>query len=162
MTGRIGIFVLCGFLAAGFSWAGPEEGGWKKVKEAEGIQVFTRSLKGTVGDEFMAAGKVNAPLEVVKEVWLDFSSYPLWFGSCKEYRLIKVLSPEGHHYLVYYVAASPSWAVGVSDRDAVLDVRAEASPGKEGRVIILLKALKEPLVPLKPDQVRITDMSGRI
>jgi hypothetical protein len=149
-------------MAAGPSWAGPVEEGWKKVKETDGIQVFTRSGKGSPMDAFMGVGDISAPLEVVKEVWLDFPSYPQWFGSCKEYRVIKTISAEHHHYMVYYIVASPSWAAGVSDRDAVIEVSTEDLRVKEGRVVINLKAVKEPLVLLNSRYIRITDLTGRI
>lgn len=158
----IRILMVCLFMTASSSFAGSIEEGWKKVKDSEGIQIFTRSVKGNPMDEFMGLGDISAPLDVVKEVWLDFPSYPQWFGSCKEFRTLKTISAEHHHYLVYYVVASPSWAAGVSDRDAVMEVSTEDLRAKEGKVIISLKALKESLVPLNSKYVRITHLIGKI
>jgi hypothetical protein len=156
------ILSLCMVMTAVMSWAGPTEEGWKKVRDRDGIQVYTRPVKGSLLDEFLGVADIPAPLEVVQEVWLDFPSYPQWFGSCREYRLIKTVSAAPPHYLVYYVAASPSWAAGVSDRDAVLEITAEDLRTKERKVVIHLKAVKEPIIPLNPNYVRITQLSGRI
>jgi hypothetical protein len=162
VIGWIRILLVCVVMMAGPSWAVPVEEGWKKVKDYEGIQIFTHPVTGNPMDEFMGIGNINAPLDVVKEIWLDFPSYTRWFGSCREFRSIRTISAEHHHYLVYYVVASPSWAVGVSDRDAVMEVSTEDLRAKEGKVIIKLKALKEPLVPLDSKYVRITHLIGKI
>ncbi len=162
MVSWIRVLLVCLFMVACSSFAGPIEEGWKKVKDSEGIRIFTRSEKGYPMDEFMGVGDISAPLDVVKEVWLDFPSYTQWFGSCKEFRTIKTLSNEGHQYLVYYVITSPSWAVGISDRDAVMEVSTEDLWAKEGKVIIRLKTVKEPLVPLNSKYFRITHLIGKI
>jgi hypothetical protein len=162
VIGWIRVLFVCLLMVAGSSWAGPIEEGWKKVRDSDGIQIFTRPVIGNPLEEVMGIGDINAPLEVVKEVWLDFSSYTQWFGSCREYRIVKNLSAEGHHYMVYYVVASPSWAAGVSDRDAVLEVSTEDFRAKEGKLVIKLKAVKEPLVPLNNQYIRITHLMGKI
>ena len=49
------------------------ESGWKRVKNSNGIQVYTRSVAGSDLDEFKGITVVDARIEVIGEVIRDRS-----------------------------------------------------------------------------------------
>jgi hypothetical protein len=127
---------------------------WKLAKDREGIKVYTRSVPGSSANEFRGVADVDAPLEVVLEVFKDIPSYPQWYGFCKEIRLLK---QEGDtHRIIYFVLETTG---PVKDRDMVVDVR-DTKDLKAGRAEILMKAFKEDYVPRTGTYVRMTEMSG--
>lgn len=129
------------------AFAGPVEEGWKKVKDAEGIQIYTRPVKGLPMDEFMGVGNINAPITVVGEIWRDFPSYVQWFGDAKEFRIVKTYANEKDKWVAYFVYQTPSWALGVKNRDGIVDLIADDRTSTEGEGILTTHVINENLVP---------------
>jgi hypothetical protein len=147
---------LCLFMLSGAASAGPLDEGWTLSKDSDGIKVYTRPIQGSPMSEFMGEGDVDAPLEVMQQVFLDFPSYTEWYGMCKEFRKVKDIPDKPNHYWVYYVLKSP-WPV--ADRDMVLDIDTDEIPGK---VVLNINALKDSgIVPLNSKCVRMTHLVGR-
>jgi hypothetical protein len=47
------------------------EGPWELAKDSEGIKVYTRSVPGSSANEFKGIAEVDAPIEVIVEVFKD-------------------------------------------------------------------------------------------
>ncbi|HOJ14615.1 MAG TPA: START domain-containing protein [Deltaproteobacteria bacterium] len=127
---------------------------WKLAKDEAGIKVYTRSVPGSSANEFKGVADVDAPLDVVIEVFKDIPSYPKWYGFCKEIRQLK---QEGEfHRVIYFVLETMG---PVKDRDMVVDVM-EARDMKARKSTITMRAFKEDYVPRNPVYVRMTEMEG--
>ncbi len=149
------LILLCLFFTVQGLSAGPLEEGWKNAKQGEGISVYTRPIPGTDFKEFMGVTDVDAPMEVLLELFRDTPSFPQWFGFCRDIRLLKDVS--GSHKLIYFILATP-WPV--KDRDIVIDVRFDVHKD-EGKATITMNALKNELVPVQSKYVRMTHLIGK-
>jgi len=127
---------------------------WKLVKDSEGIKVYTRPVPGSAANEFKGIAEVNAPLEVIREVFRDVASFPRWYGFCKEIKLLK--HDTENHRVVYFVLKTLG---PVKDRDFIVDVNDELDV-RAGRFFITMNAVKEDLVPRQDRYVRMTDVAG--
>jgi hypothetical protein len=144
------VMVIIVVFAAGASAQGP----WKPAKDADNIRVYTRSVPGSDANEFKGVADVDAPLEVILEVFKDIPSFPQWYGFCKEIRLLK---QEGEdRRIVYFVLETMG---PVKDRDMVIDAR-DTKDLQAGRALISMSAFKEDYVPRVGTYVRMTDMTG--
>ncbi|HDP24846.1 MAG TPA: hypothetical protein ENN34_05320 [Deltaproteobacteria bacterium] len=148
------IALLCLLCLASTPALGDAEQSWILKKDAEGIKVYTRSVEGSDSNEFKAITDVDAPIEVLLEVFQDIPSFPQWYGFCKEIRLIEQVSPI--HRIIYFVLETP-WPV--KDRDMVVEVRddVDTSPGT---ALITMHALEEEMVSRNERYVRMTEVRG--
>ena len=144
------IVSLCVFSAFG---APPDEG-WTLAKEGEGIEVYTRPIEGMNAKEFMGITEVDAPMDVVLEVFRDIPSFPEWYGFCRDIEVLEDYSET--HKLVYFVLAT-KWPT--KDRDMVIDAMIDVDRAG-GQAVITMKALEEEVVPRAKKYVRMTDMVG--
>jgi len=147
-----GIFLLV-LLPSAF--AGPLEEGWTQAKQDEGITVYTRPVQGSKYKEFMGITDVNAPMEVVLQVYRDYRSFPQWYAMCREIRLLKDFNKD--HKVIYFIADMMG---PVKDRDIVVDVVFEENR-EPGKAFISMNALKDPIVPVQSKYVRMTHLVGR-
>ncbi len=143
------------FILPATSFAGPLEEGWKQAKQGKGIAVYTRPVQGSKYVEFMGITDVDAPVEVVEQVFRDYRSFPQWYAMCSEIRLVKEFNKD--HKIVYFVADMP---FPVKDRDMVVDTVFEVDK-EPGKTLILMNALKDPLVPVQSKYVRMTHLVGK-
>jgi len=127
---------------------------WKLAKEGDGIKVFTRPVPGSAANEFKGIADIDAPIEVIREVFKDIPSFPQWYGFCKEIRLLKH-DPENHR-VIYFVLKTLG---PVKDRDFVAEVNDDFDK-PSGKHTIILNAVKEDIVPRQDKYVRMTDISG--
>jgi len=127
---------------------------WKLAKDADSIRVYTRPVTGSDANEFKGVADVDAPLEVILEVFKDIPSFPQWYGFCKEIRLLK---QEGEdRRIIYFVLETTG---PVKDRDMVIDAR-DTKDLQAGRALISMSAFKEDYVPRVGKYVRMTEMTG--
>jgi hypothetical protein len=136
-------------------FANPVDEGWKKVKDADGIQIYTRPVKDLPMDEFMGVGKINAPVTVATEVFRDFPSFVQWFGDCKEFRTLKAYDNEKDKYMIYFIYQTPSWALGVQNRDCIIDAKADDRSNTDGVSSFKTIALSGNFVPVSSSMVRM-------
>lgn len=127
---------------------------WALVKDAEGIQVYSRPVPGTPYKEFRGVGDVKAPIEVISRVFEDIPNFPRWFGFCLEARQLR--HDTGDTWRVYIVIKTPG---PVADRDVVADVVRERKPG---RMTLALSAVKDDLLPNRGRYVRMTELTGSV
>jgi hypothetical protein len=127
---------------------------WKLAKEAEGIKVFTRPVPGSAANEFKGIAEIDAPIEVIMEVFKDIPSFTQWYGFCKEIKLLKHDSE--NHRVMYFVLKTMG---PVKDRDIVMEA-VDNLDKQAGKSTIVIHALKEELVPIQDKYVRMTDLSA--
>jgi hypothetical protein len=127
---------------------------WKLVKDKDDIKVYTRTVPDSVANEFKGIVEINAPIEVIREVFRDIPSFTQWYGFCKEIKLLK--HDTENHRVIYFVLKTMG---PVKDRDFVMDVN-DTMDTKAGKFIITMNALKEVLVPVQDKYVRMTDVTG--
>lgn len=144
---------LCILIPSAF--AGPLEEGWTQAKQDEGITVYTRPVQGSKYKEFMGITDVNAPMEVVEQVYRDYRSFPEWYPMCSEIRLVRDFNKD--HKIIYLVIDMP---VPVKDRDVVVDAVFEVNK-EPGKTFILMNALKDPMIPIQGRYVRMTHLIGK-
>ena len=142
--------VLTGFFAGILHAEEP----WTLAKDAEGIKVFTRSVPGSAANEFKGIAEIDAPIEVIEEVFKDIPSFTQWYGFCKEIKLLKHDSP--NHRVMYFVLKTMG---PVKDRDLVMEAF-DKFDKQSGKFTIAIKALKEELVPIQDKYVRMTDLNA--
>jgi hypothetical protein len=148
-------FVLMVFVVFVFSAMGLHaEEPWKLAKDAEGIKVFTRSVPGSSADEFKGIAEIDAPVEVIVEVFKDIPSFTQWYGFCKEIKLLKHDSE--NHRVMYFVLKTMG---PVKDRDLVMEAF-DKFDKQAGTNTIAISALKEELVPIQDKYVRMTDLNA--
>ncbi len=128
---------------------------WNLVKDSDGIKVYSRPVPGSDAKEFKGIAEVNAPLEVIREVFRDIPSFPKWYGFCKEIKLLKQDSQDVR--VIYFVLETLG---PVKDRDFVVNTKVELD-SQAGKLFITMNALKEDLVPRLDKYVRMTDIKGR-
>jgi hypothetical protein len=143
------------FILLQSAFAGPLEEGWKQAKQGDGIIVYTRPIPGAKISEFLGITDVNAPMEVVLEVYRDYPSFPQWFGFCKDIRLVKDFTKD--HKIMYYILSTP-WPV--TNRDVIIDVVFDVNKD-QGKSIISINGLKDELVPIQSKYVRMTRLVGK-
>jgi hypothetical protein len=128
-------------------------GEWKLIADKDGITLYARDVSGHPEAQYKGVGIINRPIEVVGSVLADIPSYPKWFFKCIESKKIPVKNSTKHNFSLY-VAIDAPWPF--SDRDVVYKTEI-AIDYALGKVVIQSTALKEPLVPLRRQYVRITD-----
>jgi hypothetical protein len=127
---------------------------WKLAKEAQGIKVFTRAVPGSAANEFKGIAEIDAPIEVIVEVFNDIPSFTQWYGFCKEIKLLKH-DPENHR-VMYFVLKTMG---PVKDRDLVMEAF-DKFDKQSGTYTIAINTLKEELVPIQDKYVRMTDLNA--
>ena len=127
---------------------------WKLAKEADGIKVYTRPVPGSAANEFKGVAYIDAPIEVIREVFKDIPSFPQWYGFCKEIRLLR--HDTENHRVIYFVLKTMG---PVKDRDFVAETT-DSFDETSGRFTIILSGIKEDIVPRQDRYVRMTDISG--
>lgn len=121
---------------------------WEKVKEKNGITVYTRKREGSGFKEFKAVMLIRTSLSSLIALVDDIEASPLWIDTCKEGTLLRRVSPKETY--TYTVNDAP-WPV--RDRDAVVHNIIEQDP-QSGVVTIRTTAVPD-YIPEKPDLVRV-------
>jgi hypothetical protein len=129
------------------------EGDWQLIADQKGVALYAREISGHAETQFKGICTVNRPLEAVGSILSDIAAYPKWFFKCIEARRIPNENSSALQFFIY-VAIDTPWPF--SDRDAVYKTEI-AIDHALGKVLISSTALKEPLVPLRSQYVRITD-----
>jgi len=127
--------------------------GWKLIEDDEGVAVYVRQLEGDSASQFKGVCVVNRPIEIVAAILADIAAYPEWFYKCIEAKKIPKNDSTDLDFIIYMAIKAP-WPL--LDRDALFHVKTAIDYDSE-KVTINSVALKEPLVPIQEDYVRITD-----
>ena len=127
---------------------------WTLAKDADDIKVYTRPVPGSAANEFKGIADIDAPIEVIHEVFKDIPSFTQWYGFCKEIRQLKQDSE--NHRVIYFVLKTMG---PVKDRDMVVDT-ADNFDRQAGKLTVVMTGVKEDVVPRQSKYVRMTDISG--
>jgi hypothetical protein len=127
---------------------------WKLAKDADDIKVYTRPVPGSAADEFKGIADIDAPIEVIHEVFKDIPSFPQWYGFCKEIRQLK--HDTENHRVIYVVLKTMG---PVKDRDLVVDTLDDFDR-QAGKLTVVVTGVKEDVVPRQDKYVRMTDING--
>ncbi|MCP4130259.1 MAG: hypothetical protein GY754_04690 [bacterium] len=153
---RIVLFLLLISLLFSGASAKTKPGKWKLAKKTDKIKVYRRPLKGYAIDEFKGVGADNVRIEVVGVILEDVNGYKDWMEYVSKSRIVKRINENA--MIVYQRYAVP-WPL--DDRDTLVRIDIKKNY-KKGRVIITIKAIDEPLVPLPPKTVRIKELYSKI
>jgi len=126
---------------------------WERVKNENGIEIYTRLVSGSSIKEFFAATVVQGSLSGVLAVLDDTGSYTKWMYRCSHAQLL--LKKNESERITYTVTSSP-WPV--EDRD--MAVKSVISQNKRTGVVIVSLAGLPGYVPVKSGKVRITALIG--
>ncbi|MES0489766.1 MAG: START domain-containing protein [Leptospirales bacterium] len=131
------------------------ESQWKTLLNKKGIVVYGKKVKDSKFWEVVAITTIKTSLFSLIRMWEDVGSYPEWFHSCAEGRLVKKVGRLERY--IYLVTDSPS---PLQDRDNILHVLFKQN--KESRVVeILLKGIPDYL-PEKKKFVRVPRTYGKV
>ncbi|MEE4300796.1 MAG: START domain-containing protein [Pseudomonadales bacterium] len=130
--------------------AGAAEAGWTVRRDADGIEVSTRSAPDSPHAEVRARMRLEAPLAAVVALLRDKAAAPEWIAYCEESYVLE--TPSATEDVTYTWNAMP-WPV--RDRELVMRVRWSRDPAT-GAVRMEAEAQAEG-GPHVPGRVRITD-----
>ena len=146
------VFLFLVFPGGGF--AQPQ---WELAQEDEHITVYSRRVHESANTEFKAICVIEQPIEIIAAALFDISGYPKWFYKCREALILKRNNP-GNFDFTIYVALETPWPL--VDRDVIFKAKTFVDL-KSGKIIIDSVALKDPLVPITKQFVRITDANNQ-
>jgi hypothetical protein len=127
---------------------------WNLKKDKSGIQIYTRSVEGSLFKEFKGITVLrDVTLTKVLDVIMDVKNYENLFPDCRNPR---VLEQQDRWHVIHYMQTKGPFLV--KDRDSIFEQKAEIDRnGKHAR--ISLKPLPDYLAENK-DMVRIRKGSG--
>lgn len=141
------------FLAMVLSAVCDAGGEWKFIDNSDDVALYARQLSRHSETQFKGICTVNRSLANVGSVLSDIPSYPKWFFKCIEAKKIPAKNSSGLHFFLY-VAIDTPWPF--KNRDVYYETEVVIDRTLE-KVVITSSALKEHVIPLRKDYVRITD-----
>lgn len=124
---------------------------WQLVRDdrLRNIRTYARLEPGKRFRSFKVEAVIPASAETLARMVLDFDSYPRWYWSVRESRLLKQVSAT--EYFLYLVHNAP---YGMPDRDVIL--HAVVEPPKTGKPYVMLQVRAVPdYLPPQPPLVRM-------
>lgn len=124
---------------------------WEEAYSKNETIIYTRTTETGI-KEFKAITTVNAELNTVLAVMIDYKNHPEWMRAMKDCKLVEQATPRTR-YLYYSIDMPwPLW-----DRDLVS--KSTFYLQKDGSVLMRMKAMPK-VKPEDPDHVRIQDSEG--
>lgn len=99
--------------------AHPDDGGWRKIGEENGIVGYVRPTSRSSVDEIKAVGIINAPIAAVEAVIRDVSLMPQYVFLCEDAFLIDTPEMKSRGDIMYFYSRM-DLPFPASDRDVVL------------------------------------------
>jgi hypothetical protein len=100
----------------------PDDGGWRKIAEENGIVGYVRPTSRSSVDEIKAVGIIHAPLAAVEAVIRNVSLMPQYVFLCKESFLIDTPEMKSREDVTYFYNRM-DLPFPASDRDVVMKAR---------------------------------------
>ncbi len=125
------------------------------MSNEDGVRVERRTVEGTSLVEFRGRGLVEAPLLEVAAVIRDNDRKTEWMANCQSNYPVRWRSSTSA--IVYHRVGSPAFFI--SDRDTVMDVRAEWAKEKR-ELTVSFFAVTDPKTPVRDDAVRMPELRG--
>jgi hypothetical protein len=149
------LFILFLILCAEPAAMAETNSNWQMIMDNENIKGYSRSVEGSDLLEFRSSVIVNAKIEVVGAILRNVEGLKEASSHCTDVRFLEKTDINNY---VFYVAYS--YPPPIADRDMIVKVSGRYDYNM-GRVISDLRALKEPLVPLKKNCIRITNYKAQ-
>lgn len=125
--------------------------GWNETETSGGVTNYSRHIEGSDLTAYKGVCVIDCPLEILYSILSNIPEHSKWVKYCATSREINRSSESNS--LQYYDFDIP-WPL--SNRDIVVHCTTDAD-WEAGKIIIQGEAIKEPLVPIKKDHLRITD-----
>ena len=117
------LLLLFSFFLLGNNIANKDLNSWKKVKDTDGIMVYTKNSDSTNLKIVKITTRVQATLSSLVELVKDARHQSDWVYLSENSRVLKAISP--HHWIFYGQTNAP-WPV--TDRDVVSNVILQQNP----------------------------------
>jgi hypothetical protein len=120
---------------------------WQLVRDdrLRNIRTYARLEPGKRFRSFKVEAVLPASAETLARLMLDFDSYPRWYWSVRESRLLKQVSAT--EYYLYLVHNAP---YGMPDRDVILHAVVEPPQPDKPYVLLRVRAVPDYLPPQPP------------
>ena len=142
------LLLIFSFILLGAEPPETTKNSWKKVRDSDGIIVYTQTSDSTDLKRVKILTEARAPLSSMVALIKDVKNQKNWFYMYKDGELLKVFSPR--HWIFYGQTNAP-WPV--ADRDFVTDVVLHQSP--ETKVVTITSRSIPKYYPEQKDFVRI-------
>lgn len=142
------LLLIFSFILLGADAPDKANSSWKKVKDSDGIVVYTQTSDSTDLKRVKVLTEARAPLSSMVELIKDVKNQKNWFYMYKDGEILKVFGPK--HWIFYGQANAP-WPV--TDRDFVTDVVLHQFP--ESKVITITSHSIPEYYPEQKNFVRI-------
>jgi hypothetical protein len=130
--------------------AGSVDSKWIKIKDKNGIQVYSIAMQDTAIVKARAVAIINAPLENIQQQVDNLAQRPQWVPYLKYSRIIEKISPTEH---IEYSLFSAPWPA--SDRDFVYRVkRLQERLGSSLQLSYRMQSVEHKAMPLQPGLIR--------
>ena len=148
-------FILSILICLCCTSASAEDDGWDLRYSQDGLNVYTKYIKGAQVKSFRAEMVADAPMDLVLSVIKDVHHYPNWFHLCKSYEILQGSMNQGE-YIGYYIVEAP-WPL--KDRDVYVKNVMQKDPDTQ-TVTILTNAVPD-FEPVKDGLTRVPEVYGR-
>lgn len=145
---KITLLLLFSIILLGVEPSETANNSWKKVKDSDGIVVYTQNSDSTELKRVKVLTEVHAPLASMVELIKDVKNQKNWFYMYMDGQILKVYNQK---HWVFYGQANAPWPV--SDRDFVTDVVLHQCP--KTKVITITSHSLPQYYPEQKDFVRI-------
>ncbi len=151
--------MLCPVIGAAESKAGA----WELVANENGVTVYSRPIKDSDLLEYQAITVINQRMDAICEVFSDLEAFPKWMPNCDRISMVKNIDYDNdkdlkNNYKIMYIITDMPFPL--SDRDILAKTIIDVDESS-GNLVIDIVGVKELLVPVKQDVVRMTDLKAR-
>lgn len=123
---------------------------WQKIRDEDGIQVYSIAVQDTAIVKARAKAIINAPLEKIERLVDDFAQRPQWVPYLQHSEIIEKISPSEH---IEYSLFSAPWPA--SNRDFVYRVqRLQQRDGNRLQLSYRMQSVEHEAIPLQPGLIR--------
>jgi len=110
------VFASLLLISAVHNLAFPQSADWEKVKEEDGVTVYTRPVSGSDFNAFKAITEVNAPIDRVEAALRDINTYDQWYNQVSHGEKLSENRPNAGYC---YVIVDLPWPA--KDRDNIFE-----------------------------------------
>jgi hypothetical protein len=129
-----------------------QENEWELKKEADGIRVYTRDVKGSNIKEFKASSKLTSSQETILNILFDIPNYPKWIEDVEDARILSKNEKE----MNFYYQLNLPWPL--KDRDIAMSMK--ISPQEDASVLLDLLG-RDDLIEEGDDFIRMNNVVGK-
>ena len=127
------------------------ENAWNLTERGKGVTHYSQSVKGSDLNAYKGVCLIDSSIENVYAFLIDVSRHTSWIAYCSKSAVVEKNSDSD---AIQYYDFDVPWPL--SNRDIVVHCTTEVD-SKTGAITISSSAVKDSVVPLKKDHLRITD-----